>query len=517
MAISLADFPEVFVSTSATSEKVSRAVASGRLRRLASRLYTTNLREGDEALVRRHLWPIVAGYFPRAIIADRTALEQRLASDGSVFLVSEAGGDVGLPGIRLRPRRGVGRLQGDYPWGNELYCSSPARAYLENMRQSRARSGVARTLKRPELEEKLEEILRNGGEGGLNRLRDQVRELAPLLAMEAEAAEFDTLCGALLGTRDAKLKSDRARARTAGESCDATRIARFELLHAALLARAPAPPRLLALSPKAQTHQAFFEAYFSNFIEGTEFEIDEAFDIVLKGHIPGERPEDAHDITGTFSVVANPDEMRRLPGSYEEFERLLKGRHATIMAGRPSERPGEFKLKGNQAGSTSFVHPDDVKGTLRRGFEIYRRLDQPLDRATFMMFLVSEVHPFKDGNGRVARVMMNAELVAAGEARIIIPIIFRSNYLEGLKALSLNDRPETILRALDFAQRYVAQMHWDDFRTTLHVLKSTNAFMRPEEGDAKGIRLRLPAAYDFVDIPEDTDEAAEDVTSTRTP
>jgi fido (protein-threonine AMPylation protein) len=35
-----------------------------------------------------------------------------------------------------------------------------------------------------------------------------------------------------------------------------------------------------------------------------------------------------------------------------------------------------------------------------------------------MMFLISEVHPFADGNGRIARIMMNAELVAAGEERI---------------------------------------------------------------------------------------------------
>jgi Fic family protein len=32
-----------------------------------------------------------------------------------------------------------------------------------------------------------------------------------------------------------------------------------------------------------------------------------------------------------------------------------------------------------------------------------------------MMFLVSEVHPFTDGNGRVGRVLMNAESTAAGE------------------------------------------------------------------------------------------------------
>ena len=79
-----------------------------------------------------------------------------------------------------------------------------------------------------------------------------------------------------------------------------------------------------------------------------------------------------------------------------------------------------------------------------------------------MMFLVSEVHPFVDGNGRVARIMMNAEIVAAGERRIIVPTIFRSNYLSGLKALSHIGITRTLIRALDFLQRYTLAI---DFST----------------------------------------------------
>ncbi len=55
-----------------------------------------------------------------------------------------------------------------------------------------------------------------------------------------------------------------------------------------------------------------------------------------------------------------------------------------------------------------------------------------MHRAIFMMFLVSEVHPFADGNGRVARVMMNAELAAAQQVRVLIPIVYRSNYISAL-------------------------------------------------------------------------------------
>jgi len=106
--ISLTNPPEVFVSTAAISAAVSRAVAAGKLRKLGSRLYTTNLKEEPSTLVRRLLWEIAAGFFPGGLVADRTALEQRPTPDGSVFLVAPKGGKVVLPGVTLHARRGTG-------------------------------------------------------------------------------------------------------------------------------------------------------------------------------------------------------------------------------------------------------------------------------------------------------------------------------------------------------------------------------------------------------------------------
>jgi hypothetical protein len=134
---SLKNPPEVFVSTTAMSAPVSRAVSAGKLRKLGSRLYTTNLTEDPASLVRRHLWDIAAGFFPGGLVADRTALEQRPASDGSVFLIASKGGNVALPGA-LRARRGLGPQPDDFKLRDNLYCMSTARALLENMRPSRA-------------------------------------------------------------------------------------------------------------------------------------------------------------------------------------------------------------------------------------------------------------------------------------------------------------------------------------------------------------------------------------------
>jgi Fic family protein len=115
-----------------------------------------------------------------------------------------------------------------------------------------------------------------------------------------------------------------------------------------------------------------------------------------------------------------------------------------------------------------------------------------LHRAIFMMFLISEVHPFADGNGRAARIMMNAELVAAGENRIIVPTVYRNNYLVALKALSQNGITGALLRTMDFAQRYTAAVDFAELERARSILDRTHAFTDPNEADTAGIRLVLP-------------------------
>jgi hypothetical protein len=72
------------------------------LRKLPSRIYTRNLKDPPEGIVRRNLWPLVAAYLPGAPIADRTALENRPAADGSVFLVADHKRAIALPRPRWR-------------------------------------------------------------------------------------------------------------------------------------------------------------------------------------------------------------------------------------------------------------------------------------------------------------------------------------------------------------------------------------------------------------------------------
>lgn len=484
--------PEIFRPDDA--RWASRAVQRGEIRRLARGLYTTNLDEPAVQLVRRRWYDVAALYFPGSVIVDRSAILAAPAKDGSLFL------DVGprpvhprpvaLAGLTLRPRNGPGPVAGDAQF-IALHISSRARALLDNLRPSRARSGVSRTLRRDELEAHLDRLARVHGSSALNELRDEARAIAPALGADRQLAELDRLIGALLGTRAADLRTPAARARHRGLAYDVDRLHRFELLRTEL-ARPDFAVRPAPLDPERLL--SFYEAYFSNWIEGTEFALAEAEDIVFRGRIPRQRPADAHDVQGTFAAIIDPILRATPPTDANALEDYLRDAHRQIMGGRPDVSPGHYKEAPNRAGMTLFVAPELVRGTLREGFTAHQTLPPGLARAIYAMFLIAEVHPFADGNGRVARVLMNAELSAAHLCRVIVPMVYRDEYLTALRALSLNDNPTPLWRVIDRAQRWVSLMPWTGHDRVLELMRSTNALVPPDAARERNIHLLDPPA-----------------------
>jgi hypothetical protein len=487
-----ANWPEIVFGGGSESSRISRAVARGELRKIGPALYTSSATESPEDVVGRHLWEIVGHYVQDAVVTHRTAFEGRPSQDGAVFMTGPIGKRLDLPGLRLRVQKGLGPLPGDQPFVNGLVLASEPRMLLENLGLARERSGARRTVSRGEVELRLESILRSRGEAALNAIRDQARALIPALGAVREMAQLDAVIGALLRSRPAKnLRTQEGQARARGVPLDPERIERFDLL-ARTLPTVSSPLRADTVNdgPAFQS-LSFFDAYFSNYIEGTEFEVEEARAIVFDGLIPAQRPADAHDVLGTYRLVGNAAWLNRAivgDRSGSSFLERLSEAHATLMAGRAEAGPGQWKTKPNQAGGTRFVEPELVPGTLLKGWEMVRGLRTPFQRAAMVMFILTEVHPFTDGNGRVARAFMNAELVSARERRIIIPTVYRDDYLGGLRALSRQDHPMPLILMLDQAQRFTASVRWEDYALALADLTAASAMLLPEDG----VRLRIP-------------------------
>lgn len=482
---------EIVFAGDMPSQTISDMVRRGDLRPLARGMYTTDTTSRPEAVVARHWHAIVGHEFPDAVITDRSALTGGKV-DGYLYLVRDGRPrELALPGLEILARRGAGPLDGDLRLPGGLWQPSRARALAENMRPSRSRGGrPRRTLDDHEIDAWIERLCRLEGEERLTEYRHQAERLGPQLGVATDrVTALGRKIGAAIGRQQIPTSNRALASRQAGLPFDPDRIERFDALVVALRSAAPQSRHGLTLDSTAFSVQAFWEAYFSNYIEGTTFTVDEAKSIVFDGALVANRTADSHDILGTYAIVADPQETSRTAADPDEFLGILQSHHATLMGGRPAIA-GAFKTLPNQAGMTLFVDPALVEGTLREGWRRLAELDTAWERSVYTMFLVSEVHPFTDGNGRIARVMMNAELVAGQQSKIIVPTGFRSDYLSALRRLSRDDDPSVYIKALRFLHDYTAQIDWTTHDTAEADLRSTNAF--EETDDAPRLRLLRP-------------------------
>ena len=88
-----------------------------------------------------------------------------------------------------------------------------------------------------------------------------------------------------------------------------------------------------------------------------------------------------------------------------------------------------------------YAPPDDVPSLMHDWFKLYHELDQSLkldDKSQALMAYVQlhvsfvRIHPFFDGNGRVARLIANIPVLKSGLPPIIIPKEQRKQYIDAL-------------------------------------------------------------------------------------
>jgi hypothetical protein len=469
-------------SDKVTNKFITKMKKEGRIVKIARKIYTTNLNDTPENIIRRNLFYILGELFPDAVMSHRSAFECQPTPDGHIYLTYNYTKKVSLPGITVHLLEGRKSLPNDYPFMGGLHISCSARAYLENLQTGYSRNGVSKCISQDVIEEKLDKVLQTNGEVELNKLRDNARNIAGELKMTNEFKKLDAIIGAILSTKPSKiLTSPVAEARALGEPFDSQRLKLFVILMAALNEREfenfPDPNE----TESAYNNFAFFESYFSNYIEGTEFELEDARQIIETRTPMPARNADSHDVLGTYYIVSNPKEMSITPTSADQLIEILQHRHRIMMSARPEVSPGMFKTQNNRAGETHFVDYQNVRGTLKKGFEIYSALRHPFARAIFMLFLISEVHPFADGNGRISRIMMNAEMTATGQAKIIIPTVFRTDYLGALRQLSRKDNPENLIKAIQRVRLFSYNLRGENFEVMRSYMEHCNAFREEDE------------------------------------
>ena len=196
----------------------------------------------------------------------------------------------------------------------------------------------------------------------------------------------------------------------------------------------------------------------TNAIEGSTLEFGEVRQILEKDKWPQKPKEDISEAYG----VARAIELIRKTKEEVSFN-LILDIHKTVFENSKTFA-GHFRNKGEEVAVHDFrgnvVHrgapSNQVKPLLRALVEWYeknKRRYHPLVVASVVHNQFENIHPFRDGNGRVGRLLLNNVLLKNGLPPINIELRSRQEYYASLRAYQKdhNLRPTVELMLKEYA------------------------------------------------------------------
>ena len=221
--------------------------------------------------------------------------------------------------------------------------------------------------------------------------------------------------------------------------------------------------------------------YHSNAIEGNAMTLGETRNLILHGLTARGKPMRDHlDIQGHDDAVkAVEDAVRNDRGMTEVFIRNL---HRVLLRepydaaaitpdGTSTKRHitiGDYKTVPNNVRTSTgetyyFTPPEQVKPAMSDLIDGYRKEEaaneHPVIIAATFHYRFVRIHPFDDGNGRMARLLMNLILIKHGYTVAIIPVSRRKQYIEGLERI---DKTEDLAEFIDYVaacSEYALNLH----------------------------------------------------------
>lgn len=451
---------KILFSNSEISDKVRYLVKTGKAVKIGPRLYSLDPSTDHKELIKNNIWEIVAGYFPDGILIGRTALEFKISAVGNVFLASEKKKTIDLDGIKIissGPLNNSDQISiEDFMYGLRKLSFEDALQENSNPSYKGSKSQESKTFSIEEFKEYIKRLSLKNNQSLTEIKNNTLQEKIKKILAEPEA---------FVDTRRSNL---------------------FKSLSVDLSSQSSS----IILENGSQDKEtfAFFEAYFSNYIEGIEFNYEQTKHLLLEGKIIKSRREDSLDLINTFKFLKNPIDLPEKETDYLEF---CKDVHSQILAGRKNINPGKIKNENNRVGSYQFVDKSQVEGTFRQATIIGQELSG-FEKAIFYAYVISEIHPFLDGNGRISRILLNSILEKEGLQKIIIPSIYRNNYLSSLSALSNSDNPDPYYKTMLFAQKYNNKLKLQNIESAHEEFAKTNAFLKEYQAEIEGKRLRIP-------------------------
>jgi len=176
--------------------------------------------------------------------------------------------------------------------------------------------------------------------------------------------------------------------------------------------------------------------YSSNAIEGNSLTESETKVVIENGITIGGKPlKDHYEAVGHSEAF---DLLYMLAKKKEITESAILKLHRIFYYRIDSKNAGRYRrepviITGAQVDLPS---PGEIKTLMKKlDSEIpkLREKHHPVEFASLLHIRIANIHPFIDGNGRTARLVMNLALLQEGYPVTVIPPVLRSDYMETLK------------------------------------------------------------------------------------
>jgi len=182
--------------------------------------------------------------------------------------------------------------------------------------------------------------------------------------------------------------------------------------------------------------------YSSNALEGNSLTETETKIVIEDGMTIGGKPVKDHmEALGHSEAY---DLLFRLAKGQSITEANIKELHRLFYYRIDSKEAGKYRKRKVIITGTDFIPPapDEIPELMKSfiaGILKGKAQHHPVEFAAIIHKDLVTIHPFIDGNGRAARLLMNLALLQAGYPPAIIPPILRRDYLDTLNKTHKGD------------------------------------------------------------------------------
>lgn len=188
--------------------------------------------------------------------------------------------------------------------------------------------------------------------------------------------------------------------------------------------------------------------YSSNALEGNTLTISETKILLEDGiTVGGKAIKDYYEASGHSDAYDYMIEITKNK-NIEISEKIIKRLHYLFYNKLDNKEAGNYRDQRVFISGTNYIppNPEKLKNLMETFIETInkkKKILHPIEYATLVHKGLVDIHPFLDGNGRTARLLMNLILVSEGYGVVSIPPILRKEYIDSLVFSQRSKNPES--------------------------------------------------------------------------